>query len=97
MSAIDLQDGFDHEPTSVRVNGSEVFRGKSVTTALLTGVAQHIRLAEIEGPAVVEISLEKLGSDQRIEIAEEGTFFLGIFIQDGKVKYRTSKKPFGYA
>lgn len=97
MSAIDLQEGFDREPTTVLVNGAGVFEDKSVTTSLLSGIAKHISLEETQGPAVVEISLEKLGLEERIEILQEGTFFLGIFIEDGKVNHRISKEPFGYA
>jgi hypothetical protein len=94
---IDLQSGFHKEPVIVRVNGREVFRDPSVTTQRLLGVAREIELPHHQGPARVEVELEKSGLTKTVQIDAAENIFLGISLEDGKIMHIISKQPFGYA
>jgi hypothetical protein len=97
MSAIDLQSGFNQEPISIRVNDKKIFESDSVTTKLLTGLAEHIDLPNETGPVVIEVSSKKTGANSKFKVEPKGDFFVGIWMEDGKVRHTVAKAPFGYA
>ena len=97
MSAIDLQSGFDQEPITIKVNNKKIFESESVTTKLLTGLAEHIELPNQPGPVLIEIQSGKSGVNSRFEVEPKGDFFVGIWMENGAVRHTVAKTPFGYA
>jgi hypothetical protein len=94
---IDLQDGFVDDTVSVRIDGEEVFRKEHVRTKLILGLADSFKTEVEKGPVSVEISVETRDTAETISLYVSADTYLGVSVVDGRIKYRISDEPFGYA
>jgi hypothetical protein len=87
---IDLQDGFSADAVILRVNETEAFRRKSVTTSILLGYAHSLALDVPEGTATVELEMptRELVSTVQVRITDAG--YLEFSVVDGEIIHRTS-------
>lgn len=94
---IALQDGFEGEAVTVRVDGTTVIDQASVRTDQRIGLAHAVDVPHAAGVATVEVRVS--GRDLRTTAAVDArtTPFVGISVLDGEVVVTTSATPFGYA
>jgi hypothetical protein len=88
-----LQDGFQHEEITIRVNGREVFHKRNVTSKKLTGMAERIELPEQAGPVSIQVELSKSGNSEEIQVGRDR--HVVFFVEDGVLKHSISDQPFG--
>ncbi|HEX2078905.1 MAG TPA: hypothetical protein VHG08_14380 [Longimicrobium sp.] len=94
---IDLQNGFDGEPVTLRVNGREVYRNADVRTNYAVSHADSMRVEVPDGPVDLQVVLEKRGTSARISQTVAGTAFLGIEVEpSGEVVHHWSDGEFEY-
>jgi hypothetical protein len=83
-----LIDGFLHDEVVVTVDGVEVARREAVSTQLLTGVAESIRVDSPEGTISVGISVPSNQSQPEavIEVPSDATILADL--RDGELDLR---------
>lgn len=93
---IDLQEGFQGDLVSVRVDGREVYRNANVRTSLLTGLADSIEIP-LGGDAILEVDLPGRRISGRYPLKASAPAFVGVIVEAGQIQFRFSHESFGYA
>ena len=94
---IDLQDGFEREPVTVRVNGKAVLTRSDVRTSPLTGLACSVTVEVAEGPVKVEVELPKRGLERKLDLQVKADTYLGVSRSEKGIEHILRTEPFGYA
>ena len=99
MLVIDLQSGFTGQQVEIRLNGKEVFKADHITTRKLFGLATSVKLEEYSRNEHIAATLIVEGMpDYTFELGpdtDEGEF-IGVNLEEGKLKHICSLRPFGY-
>ena len=93
-----LSEGFEDCPITIRIAGTIVFSSKSVSTKLLTGLAEQIWVADElanKRPLVVEVST--CGHQESINVDSSDVHCLTVWIHDAEIRHKLSSEPLGYA
>jgi hypothetical protein len=93
---IHLQEGFDNDLVVIKVNGTEKFRRKQVTTKLLLGYAEVVELPVSETAAKVQISLPQKKLAQSIDLPQSADAHIAVSVVNNQITYQVSDQPFGY-
>src|SRR3712207_5669203 len=92
-----LQEGFEGETVSMRVNGSEVARRSSVATRNQIGFAEAIELEGSEGEIQLEVRVESRSLERHMPVRVVGTTYVGVSIgRDGQLHCEVTQQPFRY-
>lgn len=83
-----LVDGFSHDEVVVAVDGVEVARRAAVSTQLLTGIAETIRVEAPEGTISVAVSVPSAPSQPEADIEVPSTATLLADLRDGELDLR---------
>ena len=94
---IDLQDGFEREPVTVRVNGKPVLTRPDVRTSPLTGLAGSVTVEVAAGPVDIEVELPKRGLERKLNLQVKADTYLGISRSEKGIDHIVRMEPFGYA
>lgn len=94
---IDLQVGFANDDIRIKVNGRQVYHNPSVTTNLLLGFADSIRVSVENGPTLIQITVMSRNLSRTETVEAHRDVYLGVSIQEGGLRVQTSTNPFGYA
>jgi hypothetical protein len=94
---IALQDGFEGEAVTVRVDGTTVIDRASVHTDQRIGLAHAVDVPQPAGVATVEVRVSGRELRATADIDARTTPFVGISVLDGEVVVTSSATPFGYA
>lgn len=94
---IDLQEGFQNDTVIIRVGGKQVFRQVGVTTKLMLGYAETLEVEVPEGPVRVRIKVPNRKLALTIPLEGTGTNYLGVYLEGGKIAFRTMDETMGYA
>jgi hypothetical protein len=95
--SIDLQDGFADDTVVVSVDGREVLRRAGVRTRRTLGLAESLSV-DVDGPPItLEVSLPLRGIADATRVDPAAAGHVGVSLVDGRIRYRLSHRPFGYA
>lgn len=94
---VDLQEGFTDDEVALRINGQELFQKEGVTTKTLLGLASSAEIEVPNGTVTIEIKVPTKNLAKTISLETSGSEYLGVSIENGKIKHIVSPEPFGYA
>ncbi|HSK97895.1 MAG TPA: hypothetical protein VK891_14830 [Euzebyales bacterium] len=97
MLTIALQDGFEGEAVTVRVDGETVIDETSVRTDQRIGLAHAVDVPHAEAVARLEVRVPGRNLRATAHVDARTTPFVAISVLDGEVVVTTSAAPFGYA
>jgi len=93
---IDLQEGFSGDTVKVEVNGVPLFNKTDVDTDYSIGRSDSISVDSVEGSISVTVSVPTANLTDAIVLDADESPYLGIYLEDGEIKYRTSDHAFDY-
>ena len=93
---LDLQDGFEGDIVTIKINDKEIYHKKGVKTELTLGYADSIDAEVPEGRCTVEVTLPERGISESIHLEIMAPVYLGLSVLDGKIIYRLSNTFFAY-
>ena len=94
---VDLQDGFEHDAVTVRINGAVVVEEADATTKTQISLAKLGEPRQVDaGSALIEVSVpsRSLQGEQALQLA--GDTYVGVSILDGRIAFRFSNEDHGY-
>jgi hypothetical protein len=94
---VDLQDGFEHDAVTVRINGAVVVEEPDATTKTQISLAKLGETRQIDAAAAqVEVSVasRSLREDRLLQL--NGDTYIGVSLMDGRIVLRTSNEDHGY-
>jgi hypothetical protein len=94
---IDLQDGFELEPVTIRVNGEAVLTRSDVRTSRLTGFATSVAVDVPPGHVEIDVDVTSRHLHRRIVLEVSSDTFVGVSKTGSGLEYIERKEPFGYA
>jgi hypothetical protein len=93
---IALQEGFEHEPVEIRINGKEVFNKPQVNTRQQIGFADAYE-ADVEGGAVeVTLALPQRAVTVSRVLQVAAPAYVGVSVTAQGLEFKLSQEPFGY-
>ena len=93
---INLVDGFSSDRVRIRIDGEPAFESHDVTTKLVVGCAETLRLA-IDKPSVnLEVELVNRAVVSRFVLEVDGDLGVQISVVDGKIEHSVSARPIGF-
>ncbi|MGZ4846272.1 MAG: hypothetical protein ACXV3D_00405 [Halobacteriota archaeon] len=93
---VDLQDGFKEDTVTISVNDRAVFHKDNVSTKLLLGYADSLKLDVPTGSIIVAIAVQSRGLSETLSLDISERLYVGVSIQDNHVTCQVSTKPFVY-
>ena len=93
---VDLQDGFEGDLVTVRVNNAEVFRKEGIKTRLTLGLADSFEVDIPEGKIKIEVTLPMKDVSGTISLVMSGPAFLGVSVEDNRISFKRSEVMFFY-
>jgi hypothetical protein len=98
---IDIQEGFEDDTVTIKINGKEVYKKNHIKTSLRKGPTDTYNQPVQEGPVTVEVSIPTKNLQDKITITAKDKTYLGISItndpnQRKKIRFITLPEPFGY-
>src|SRR2546421_5858226 len=96
MLQVDLQDGFDGDEVTVKVDGHVAFHDQQVST--LTVIGRAATFTVDTGASGVDVDVELPGRQLRdsFRVDVTATPHLGISVSGGQLSHRVSSEAFGY-
>jgi len=92
-----LQEGFENDTVSVRVNGAEVARRTNVTTKNQIGFADAVELEMPEGELDLELRIETRSLVGSTNVRVDGPTYVAVSMaRDGRVICEQAQEPFRY-
>ena len=80
----------------MKINDTEVFRKKKLSTSLVLGLADTFKTEVEKGKASVEVKIPTKNLEGTIQLDISDEVYLGISIVNRFVDFRISGKPFAY-
>ena len=93
---VDLQEGFSNDTVSIRVDGTEVFSKKNVTTKQMIGLAESFTVQVPNGPFNLQLDVPMRNLKKVITLKMDNVLYLGISIRGTDIEVIQSGKSFGY-
>jgi hypothetical protein len=93
---VDLQEGFERDRVVVSVNGAEVASRPEVTTRNQIGLADAIQIDVPEGAARVTVQVPTRGLADSVDVDVAGETYVGVSIEDHRLRLRQQRQAFGY-
>ena len=93
---IDLQNGFENDKVSVRVDGREILKKSQVKTNLAVSLAESCPVEVGEGPVSVEVLVPSRNLRGTIELDAIRTPYLGVSITEGELELKPSESMLFY-
>lgn len=93
----DLQTGFQNDSVAIAVDGETVYEKDTVTTSLLEGMADSFEVTIESGTHQVNVQLPDRNMEASHSVDVKQDIYLGISVEEGKIVFRQSENPFGYA
>ena len=85
---IALEDGFDNDTVSIRIDGDEVFRKTAVTTRTQISLADSFEAEVGEGPVQLEVEVPSRGVRETITVDPRDRPFVAISLREGRITAR---------
>jgi hypothetical protein len=93
---LDLQDGFEGDIVTIKINSKELYHKEGVKTELTLGYADSIEAEVAEGPCRVEVTLPEKGISKSIHLEIMAPVYIGLSVLNGKIVHRLSNTFFAY-
>lgn len=95
---VHLQDGFADDVVVVRVQGTDILSAEAVSSSLLTGLAAETQVPVEAGRVVVKVSIprRRLEAEHVMTVAAGEERWLGVDVDDGRISFIDSDRPFFY-
>jgi len=91
-----LQEGFEHDTVVVRIAGREVYRGTDVTSQLPVGFADAVEVESASEALTVTVEVPNRNLSQSYGVEGDVPVYLGVYLEEGKLRHRRSGEPFAY-
>ncbi|MGW6131149.1 hypothetical protein ACWFNE_14085 [Cellulomonas sp. NPDC055163] len=94
MTSVHLQDGFDDDEVVLLLDGTEVRSSPHVTTRLLLGYAEIVRLENTAPSARLRVEVPGRGLSAEVVVDPETV--VTVAVEPGGLVVRTGREPLGY-
>ena len=96
MLHVALQEGFDNDNVSIRLNDDPIYESAGVTTDLRISRADAVEVPLTEGRLRLSVSLPDRDLSGSIVVQGTDAVYVGVSVDGNNVEFTVSDKPFGY-
>ena len=93
---VDMQDGFDNDVVTVRLDNGEEQRRDGVTTKEQVGYAGSIEFQVEPAPVRLHVAILTKGLSDTTDLEVSGDLYVGVAVSGDRMIFQISAEPLGY-
>jgi hypothetical protein len=93
---VDLQEGFQDDVVTVRLDGGAERRKEAVTTNEMVGYAGSFEFEVEPGRVRLDLSVQTRVLSKTIDLDVTGDLYVGVTVSAKDIAFRASSEPMGY-